>query len=413
MFVKGKLKSFLIVWVFVSFVFSFWGCQPKETYQAPKDYEDFEDLRVNKQKKSTDKEEEAAEEEGSFERRNVWEDVESLQESWFEDWGDTQKNVRKGLDYFRVGLYDEAQREFEKAIDYDSHFAPAYIELGRTFLAKNMPYAAEKALKDATRLDPSLPRSYYYLGVTYCKLWEIEGNEDYKELANKQIRNALKIKADIPDPADILDGDCIKPIEEDFYTILIKSQPKQAIAHLGETEIGETPVTIKTRLDNIHDITAIKDGYIMQRKSIRFGEEQTATLSLFMRSAAQPLMEERSVAEGIFLEHDAIYFDLDKATIRPESYSVLDKIGAELLQFPEYKVSIEGHTCNLGTNEYNLGLSKRRAQAVADYLAQNFDIDRARFQVKGFGETQPIASNETEAGRRKNRRTEIIILEDF
>ena len=414
---RGKTSIFLIL-IAAVLLFSFFGCQPKEKYKPVKDYEKFEDIRMDHTEQEEIVSKNKNEETDKVNRRNPWEDLESLEKSWLENWGNTQNNLRKGIDFFNVEMYDDAQKEFEKAIEYDPSFAPAYIELGRTFLMKNMPYAAEKALKDASEIDPSLPRAFYYLAATYCQLWKIEDNPKYKELANKNIKLAMRLKIDIPDPEDILDGDCIKPSELDFYTILIKSEPTQVTAFLGDTELGQTPITIKTNLDKIHDVNGKKDGYQMTRKRIRFGEEQTATLTIEMKSVREgsPTEEEPvevaySNLEGVVLEHDAIYFDLDKATIREDSYEVLDKIGNEILKFPDRVISIEGHTCDLGTEEYNLELSQRRAQAVADYLTEKFEITPDKFTIKGYGETMPIAPNDTEEGRRKNRRTEIIILE--
>ncbi len=78
-----------------------------------------------------------------------------------------------------------------------------------------------------------------------------------------------------------------------------------------------------------------------------------------------------------------------------------------LLQNPDLKVKIQGHTDNLGEAEYNLTLSEKRANTVFQYL-QLFGITTERLQAKGYGETQPVSSNDTEEGRAKNRRVELV-----
>jgi OOP family OmpA-OmpF porin len=72
---------------------------------------------------------------------------------------------------------------------------------------------------------------------------------------------------------------------------------------------------------------------------------------------------------------------------------------------------IKGHTCNIGTSEYNLGLSKRRASSVQSYLI-NGGIDAGRLESKGYGESQPVASNATKEGREQNRRVELEVIDD-
>jgi len=100
-----------------------------------------------------------------------------------------------------------------------------------------------------------------------------------------------------------------------------------------------------------------------------------------------------------------IYFDFDKAELKPESFPELDKLIKFLLENPELKIEIRGHTDNIGTKEYNLQLSLARAEAVANYLIGK-GIDRKRIEVLWFGDEQPIAPNDTEENRQKNRRVE-------
>jgi len=101
-----------------------------------------------------------------------------------------------------------------------------------------------------------------------------------------------------------------------------------------------------------------------------------------------------------------VLFDFDKAVIKPEAYHLLDEVVEILKKNPDMNVELQGHTCNIGTAEYNMGLSLRRANAVADYL-EDKGISRDRLTTKGFGFTKPVALNGTEFGRSLNRRVEI------
>lgn len=104
-----------------------------------------------------------------------------------------------------------------------------------------------------------------------------------------------------------------------------------------------------------------------------------------------------------------VNFDFDKATIRPDADSILAEATRTLQDAGEIRISVDGHTDAVGTDEYNQRLSERRATAVADHLAAG-GIDRGRLTTRGFGEANPVASNITEDGRAQNRRVELRIV---
>jgi OOP family OmpA-OmpF porin len=104
-----------------------------------------------------------------------------------------------------------------------------------------------------------------------------------------------------------------------------------------------------------------------------------------------------------------IEFDIDRALIRPEYRDEIAKVGDFMKKYPSTSAVIEGHTDNVGSYQHNMDLSQRRAQAVVDYLVDNFGIDRSRLTAKGYGFTRPVADNATDDGKQKNRRIEAII----
>lgn len=104
-----------------------------------------------------------------------------------------------------------------------------------------------------------------------------------------------------------------------------------------------------------------------------------------------------------------IVFEFGQAAIKPESYPVLDSAAGILNNFSEIEVEVHGHTDAVGSDEANLTLSQRRAEAVRQYLIDMHMVEPVRLIPIGFGETRPIADNNTEAGRAKNRRVDFLI----
>jgi outer membrane protein OmpA-like peptidoglycan-associated protein len=116
-------------------------------------------------------------------------------------------------------------------------------------------------------------------------------------------------------------------------------------------------------------------------------------------------------ARGTIMSLSDILFDFGKADLRRDAELNLAKVAVILSQFPEMKIVVEGHTDNVGSEEYNLKLSERRATAVSDFLISQ-GVDEARMDTKGYGMSQPIESNATPEGRQKNRRVDLVIREE-
>jgi len=104
-----------------------------------------------------------------------------------------------------------------------------------------------------------------------------------------------------------------------------------------------------------------------------------------------------------------ITFQVDHSDIQPQFQSTLDQVSQTLASYNQTYIDVLGHTDSTGSDAYNQALSDRRAQSVADYLAGR-GVARARIGTRGYGESQPIASNETDAGRAENRRVEIKVV---
>jgi outer membrane protein OmpA-like peptidoglycan-associated protein len=116
----------------------------------------------------------------------------------------------------------------------------------------------------------------------------------------------------------------------------------------------------------------------------------------------------RRDARGTIVSLADILFDFNKATLRRDVEFNLVKIATILNQFAEMKVVVEGHTDSVGTEEYNLELTQRRAQVVLEFLVSQ-DVAADRLTAEGFGESRPVADNDTPEGRQKNRRVDLVI----
>jgi len=105
-----------------------------------------------------------------------------------------------------------------------------------------------------------------------------------------------------------------------------------------------------------------------------------------------------------------VFFETDRYDLIETSKVELNKLADLLTKNPTLKVELGGHTDNVGKDDYNLTLSENRAKAVMTYLVEN-GIAPERLSYKGYGKTQPVDTNETEAGRANNRRTEFKVVE--
>lgn len=121
--------------------------------------------------------------------------------------------------------------------------------------------------------------------------------------------------------------------------------------------------------------------------------------------APEPAPAPTPVITKVSLEADA-YFDFDKATLKQGGKDRIDSEIAKLGQVELNSVIAIGHTDSIGSDAYNQKLSERRAQAVKDYMVSK-GVSADRIQIKGMGESQPVADNKTKEGRAKNRRVEI------
>lgn len=139
-------------------------------------------------------------------------------------------------------------------------------------------------------------------------------------------------------------------------------------------------------------------------------EEDKYYISNFRLAEATGDTRHKLLETGSFTTNE-ILFDTGKATIKPSSFKIIDEIGTALKDNPKIKVQITGHTDSDGDAKKNLELSELRAMAVKTELVRKFELNEDNIQITGKGETQPVAKNDNEENKKKNRRVEFNIIE--
>jgi len=120
------------------------------------------------------------------------------------------------------------------------------------------------------------------------------------------------------------------------------------------------------------------------------------------------ILQTRDTARGLIVNMSDVLFDTAKFSLRPEAREKLAKVAGIISGHPGLRLDVEGHTDSVGGDDYNQQLSEERGGSVRDYLIAQ-GIVKTSVSSKGFGKTQPVASNETASGRQQNRRVELVI----
>ncbi|MGG9964181.1 OmpA family protein [Ferruginibacter sp. SUN106] len=184
--------------------------------------------------------------------------------------------------------------------------------------------------------------------------------------------------------------------------VAIQVQKQRFRMWINETKVFDVPKAVDT-------------GYKMNQLFFKVGatnykEEQYGIyISNIKAATGLPDTRHKLIEEGKF-STTGILFDVNAATIKPESYGVVKEIAGVLKENPSIKIKVIGHTSSDGDDNANMELSKKRSAAVKDMLVKDFGIDAATIETEGKGETQPVADNKTKEGKAANRRVEFIKL---
>jgi len=197
----------------------------------------------------------------------------------------------------------------------------------------------------------------------------------------------------------VFDNDTKERLQAKFLLMDVESS-EEIVQSSSDRQTGEFLVAIPT--DRELALNVSKEGYLFFSENFNYTDPRTST-EPYIRDI--PLIP---IEQGKVTVLRNVFFDTDSHELKPESEAELAKLSEFLLQNPSITIEIGGHTDSVGSLQYNLELSEKRAGAVVEFLTIA-GIDRQRLSAKGYAFNNPIAPNETEEGRAKNRRTEFKI----
>ncbi len=255
-----------------------------------------------------------------------------------------------------------------------------------------------------------------------CVFKQIEVLQDNQELAMFQAVRKGELE-EMPEPADE-NPSAVSPLysmkqaeeEEAVYRVeVLSSDSKVNIdTSLFDPLRGAYDITeVFVREDSLYSYTvgeaaSVLESYAIYNEVVEKGYENASVKSYILADLAEEELLQLTTSLGEFAD---AYFEFDDYNIGEASYPILDRVVDIMLKYPAIRLEIAAHTDNMGSFEYNMDLSQKRSQSMVDYLV-NHGIDASRLKGKGYGESRPIATNNTEEGRMTNRRVEFIILDE-
>ncbi len=210
----------------------------------------------------------------------------------------------------------------------------------------------------------------------------------------------------------------VQTIQGDYdYALKLFNKLPANAKECAPQEYAKTEATlahIKTEIDEQHWLFARKyipmaDEQVRDTKSAAKRRCKKKSASTLAPAKTPPPVPPAPPVEAPTFILEGITFDFNKESIRPASELTLKEAGMLMQRFASIMVRVEGHTDSVGAEEYNQGLSERRANSVKDYLVNNLGIVSNRIDVEGLGEAKPVADNSTDEGRAENRRIEFLI----
>jgi outer membrane protein OmpA-like peptidoglycan-associated protein len=255
-----------------------------------------------------------------------------------------------------------------------------------------------------------------------CVYKQVEVLKDNQELAMYQAVQQGKLEA-MPES---MDGEApsleqfLPPREEEereeVYRVEVLSSEQRVSTDTSffDPLRGAYDITeVFIREDSLYSYTvgeaaSVLGTYSVYNDVVERGFENASVKSYVLADLAEEELLQLTSSLG---EFSYAYFEFDDYSIGEASYPILDRVVEIMNRYPALRLEIAAHTDNMGSFEYNMDLSQRRAQSMVDYLTKQ-GIAPERLVGKGYGESRPLESNATDAGRMVNRRVEFIILDE-
>ena len=185
------------------------------------------------------------------------------------------------------------------------------------------------------------------------------------------------------------------------FPVLVNDQPV-------ELPVIDVVVSLPDKEGHLYVLDDPDNPLVLAGASTEGGHEQVIKIYWDTPKDSAPNQLEHELEKNGRAKIYDLYFDFASATLRPESDKVLTEIAQVMRDHPDWKLSVEGNTDNIGGDASNLDLSKRRSAAVVHALVADYDIPASRFTTAGFGASRPVDTNETLEGRARNRRVELV-----
>ncbi|MBI1780914.1 MAG: OmpA family protein [Sphingobacteriales bacterium] len=229
---------------------------------------------------------------------------------------------------------------------------------------------------------------------------------NYNSYGNSDIVRIKLLEKQKPDPVVLVDGNVYnaktkKPLSA---TLIYETLPDGVMAGTGNSNTTDGSFQIVLPYDKNYLIRANADKYFAQTENLNL---DSLIKSGFRRIHKDLYLMPIEIGQTVRLNN--VFFDFDKWDLRPESFIELNLVVKMLNENPKLEIELGAHTDSRGSDEYNIKLSDHRAKSCVDYIISK-GIDPVRVTWKGYGETVPVATNDTDEGRQLNRRVEFKIM---
>jgi outer membrane protein OmpA-like peptidoglycan-associated protein len=258
-----------------------------------------------------------------------------------------------------------------------------------------------------------LHNSNQALQSTQDNLIETESERDND--ANRQISYLRQKKVDaeiaLHDAEQALkEAETVRDAQDMQYMAYLAQQLSHAANRIAERKLSrmEQETILDKQVEFLINLRELEDDTLQTEIEVKSEELEEARQQNRQLQDHLVEMQSRHTEKGLVLSFGDIFFNLDKAELSPETLHNLDKVAEFLRYNPERKALVECHTDSSGAESYNLKLSQQRADFVRNALIERA-VSPQQIIAKGYGESLPIASNDTPIGRQQNRRVEITI----
>jgi outer membrane protein OmpA-like peptidoglycan-associated protein len=291
---------------------------------------------------------------------------------------------------------------------------------------------ATKAIEIAKKIDAAAvnPKAMDGATVAFGKAMAATGNKkvmaDQARVAAQLASQAIKDTIKVNEAKAAAEAEAKRLAEKttlEARATTAEGESQRIAQELKEVQVQREALASETKnlAQLTEKLTAEKDTIAAERDAVKAERDKVAAereaikkerddLAGMLKGALSSVADTTETARGVIVSLSGILFDVGKATLKPASQLSVAKLAGILMVFPNMNLSVEGYTDSTGPNELNLRLSTDRARSVYEFLMGQ-GISNSRMRYKGFGPDNPVAPNDTETNRAKNRRVEVVLTQ--